>query len=47
MMGQPAGIRKMSNVADKKKVLDELKAGKPTVVVGVELVKDGFQRSQG
>ena len=36
MMGRPAGIRKALSVADKKKVLDELKAGKPAVDVAAE-----------
>eukprot|EP00731_Ephydatia_muelleri_P037465 Em0478g1a len=39
MMGRPAGIRKARtalSVADKKKVLDELKAGKPAVDVAAE-----------
>ena len=44
MMGRPAGMRKARtalSVADKKKVLDELKAGKPAVDVAAE-----FQISQ-
>ena len=39
MMGRPTGIRKARtalSVSDKKKVLDELKAGKPTVDVAAE-----------
>ena len=39
MMGRPAGIRKARtalSVADKMKVLDELKAGKPAVDVAAE-----------
>ena len=39
MMGRPAGIRKARtalSVADKKKALDELKAGKPAVDVAAE-----------
>ena len=39
IMGRPTGIRKARtalSVSDKKKVLDELKAGKPTVDVAAE-----------
>ena len=46
MMGRPTGIRKARtalSVSDKKKVLDELKAGKPTMLQqSFKSVKDKF-----